>query len=156
MLRIALVLVVVLLAGTAEAGLKGRLIGLIAEYEEAKSQIMSELVHADELRKDGYSSDIKLMEKLSRETLQISSDADKLQLEIRKESRLTAEPSLDAATVYALRTASSALHNAIFTEFLYQAGQKSDFTLVIRAKYEDLAQTADQELKRLQALKGAK
>ncbi|WHZ16633.1 MAG: hypothetical protein OJF52_003483 [Nitrospira sp.] len=141
----------------AHAGNKGKFLGLIAQYEDIKANILEELAHADELRKDGYSSDAKRILALSKESMDLQLETDRFQLEASKALRVDPqEQPIDLHAVYALSVALHALQGAISTEFQYQLGEHTPFNLHTRAQYEQMAQSADTELKNLQTNAGSK
>lgn len=143
---IALCILVTMNQATADS--RSRLLTLLAEYEEAKEDLLVELANADRARKQRRTTDTQSIQQLSTESLQLLRDANVLYGEGKTQAQQHPDLVSELPALYALKIACDALYQTGSSELEYERRPKSAFILNVRLKYEDLLRTADMELKR--------
>ena len=128
---------------------KGKLVGFIAEYDELKESVLKTLSDADEARSQGYSSDPKELLKMLERASELLKEIMKYRQARRTESMRANPRPEDLPTLFVLVTAANALMESVGAELSYQNGEKSPFTMSLRAKHEDILRFADEELRKL-------
>lgn len=135
-----------LLSGIADAGQKGKLAGALVDYEDYKTRAMEALQHADELRTQNYSADLKDLLTLFKEIGAADQEIHTLYGEQFRTETRSMTPHDQSRLLLAIHLALKQLNEALTYEMTYQSGQRTHFLLLMRAKAEDMFRTADEEV----------
>lgn len=153
---VLLVLVSLVYGPSADAGPKGKLAGFLVDYDDLKTRTAELLADIDEARKNKYSSDVMTIVRLRNELLQLRADIDQYETEMERQSIRNRAEREDLRLTTALLQACVALDGALKAESTYQSGAKLPFLLIVRSKYEALAQIAHEEFRAAKAELDAK
>jgi hypothetical protein len=129
------------------------LIGLVAEYRDAKTVTLSTLDEADEAGGDGNQRDTETLTSVLHQVSHLSNAIMSYYSKRREQSRRYSMNADDVPVIFLMLAGTRALEEAVKAELRHEQGDTSQAPTARQAGYEELLRLADEEMQKITELR---